>query len=215
MPKRNIDAFLFDLDGTLIDSSKDLAISANFTRDHYGKEPLSQDTIIGYVGDGLGLLIQRLFPEFSPSELQEAKSIFQQHYRVHCLDYTRPYPGVLETLEYFSHKIKAVISNKPQSASKQILEALGMAKHFSLILGGDSLSACKPDPMPVLYILKEFSLSPQKTIIIGDGVPDIKAGKNAGILTCAVSYGMRDAQVLKKFEPDFMIDNFSQLQDFL
>lgn len=208
-----MDGFIFDLDGTLLDSSKDLTISANFLLAHYGKETLSQDTVISYVGDGLGLLIQRLLPDFSPIQIQEARAIFQSHYRLHWVDYTRPYPGVLETLEYFREKVKVVISNKPQEATREILKALGMSKYFSLMLGGDSLPACKPDPMPIFYTLKEFSLLPENTVMIGDGVPDIKAGKSAGIHTCAVTYGMRDASVLKKLEPEFMIDRFCQLQD--
>ena len=209
-----MDAFLFDLDGTLIDSSKDLTTSANFARNHYRKESLTQETVISYVGDGLGVLIQRLFPEFSSSELQEARAIFKEHYRIHCLDYTRPYPGVLETLRYFEKKIKVVVSNKPEDATKQILESLGMTKYFALILGGDSLRVCKPDPETVFYVLRKFSLLPEKTIIVGDGITDIQAGKNAGIHTCAVTYGMRDIKILQPWKPDIIIDRFSQLQKY-
>ncbi len=208
-----IKGLIFDLDGTLVDSSQDLIATANATRLHFGHSELNPSLIISYVGDGLTVLIRRLFPDCNNIQLQEALEFFRNHYKIHCTDYTQPYPGVVKTLQYFHQKTKAVVTNKYYDLSCLVLQKLDLISHFSLVLGGNSLPKMKPDPMPILEVISKFSLPPQSTIIIGDSSNDIDSGKSAGILTCAVSYGFKTKEELESYHPDFLIDHFSELEN--
>ena len=210
--KQKIELMLFDLDGTLVDSEIDIVNSANYLRKFSGYEELDSKTILCYVGDGLPFLIERLLPDFTKDQLQESIKIFQEHYHQHCVDHTKAYPGVVETLEYFHFLPKVVISNKPRHACGLILQNLDLTKHFTKILGGDSMSKKKPDPMPLLAVLNELDISASQTVMVGDGTVDIEAGKNAGTMTCAVTYGMRSQQQLAPLKPSHMINHFSKLQ---
>ena len=210
--KQKIDLLLFDLDGTLVDSKIDIVNSANYLRRISGYKELDTHTIIGYVGDGLPLLIERLLPDFTKDQLSQSIKIFQEYYHQHCMEHTKAYPGVLETLEFFHFLPKVVVSNKPYYPCCLILEELELTKHFVKILGGDSMSKKKPDPMPLLAALKELGVAGSQAVMVGDGTVDIKAGKNAGTLTCAVTYGMRSRQELAPLKPDHIIDHFSKLQ---
>jgi phosphoglycolate phosphatase len=105
----------------------------------------------------------------------------------------------------------AVASNKPEEFTRKILKGLGVESSFQMILGGDSLSVMKPDPEPILHILRTLRVAPAKSLMIGDSPGDIEAGRAAGSLTCAVSYGYRTKAVLQGAKPDFMIDDIREL----
>ncbi len=209
--KHHIVGFIFDLDGTLIDSSQDLAIAANVMRCAFHLAPLAHSTIMSYVGDGLPMLVKRLLPESSESQLKQGIEIFREYYAVHCTDYTKPYPGVMDTLHYFRHKSNTVVTNKMYSLSFEILQRLGLAHYFAAILGGDSTQRCKPDPMPINELVHRFGWNRAEVVMVGDSSNDMAAGKQAGVLTCAVKYGLRPVDELIAYHPDFMIDQFSDL----
>ena len=211
--KITLQGLLFDLDGTLIDSARDLTMSANVVRRHFQLDKLSQQQVISYLGDGLAPLIARLLPNHSCQELATAATLFSDHYRRHDTDYTRPYPGVIDTLHWFAGKSKAVITNKPYAAARRILQTLELSDYFSIVLGGDSTPEKKPHPLPLQQVLTHLHLEAGTTVMVGDSDIDIKAGKSAGVLTCAVSYGMRSRQLLAQSDPDFLIDDFRQLQE--
>ncbi len=210
MPR--VDLIIFDLDGTLVDTCHDLANSVNFALNALDLPPLELQEVISHVGDGLKKLMDRSLPKDRLGEMDEAIDIFRSHYREHLLDFSVFYPKVENVLNYFRGKKMAVVSNKPEEFTRLILKGLRRADLFEIILGGDSLPVMKPDPGPILHILKQLSVSPEKTAIVGDGTTDIEAGKAANVWTCAVTYGLKKKEVLLKMKPDFMIEDIVELK---
>ena len=185
---------IFDLDGTLIDSSKDLALSMNAARGHVGMEPIDPSLIFSYVGNGAAVLVRRALGPDVPEELvQEALVFFLKFYRVHALEHTRLYPDVRELIEQLTqadHKL-AVLTNKPARISFDIMGALGLAGHFVSVLGGDSLPAKKPDPLGITTLLAETGFSAAGTLMVGDSGVDIQTARNAGVRSCGVLWGFQ------------------------
>ena len=141
--------FVFDLDGTLIDSKLDLALAVNAVRANAGMTPLAHETVYSYVGNGAPVLIRRsLGTEASSNLVEEGLQFFYTYYREHMLDNTGLYPGVRDTLNKLLEQGKqmAVLTNKPVRFSEGIIERLGLAGHFRRIYGGNSFESKKPDP---------------------------------------------------------------------
>lgn len=210
-----IKLLIFDLDGTLADTSKDITDAVNYAVKPFGVESLSVSEIKAMVGSGITKLIESLIPPRSlrgdnkEAAKEEAVKRFLEYYSTHLLDYTKPYPQVKETLSKIEAYKKAVISNKREVLSKKVLKGLGLLKFFDIVLGSDSVSERKPSPVPIFELLKRFGVSKDEAVIIGDSNYDIEAGKAAGIKTIAVTYGYRDREVLK--EADFIIENFGEI----
>jgi phosphoglycolate phosphatase len=209
-------AIIFDLDGTLIDSVPDLTRAVNVALTGIGRPPKQANEIAGYVGNGVRVLLERSFGEGTPEEtLGKAQKLFEKHYEAHCLDHTRIYPGVKETLAHLASKPKAVVTNKPEGFTRKILEGLGLAGEFKIVLGGDSTPIRKPRPEPLWEAARRLGARPEDTLVVGDSPIDVKAGKAAGMMTCAVSYGLARREILESEKPDRVIDRFSQLKDII
>ena len=186
----SVRALIFDLDGTLIDSQRDLIRSVNAMLREMGREELHEDTISGYIGHGAPQLIGRALGDGSPEEdRQHALKFFLGYYEDHKMDTTCAYPGVPEALEELSTYPMAILTNKPVRISRRILDALGLAKYFSAVYGGNSFETKKPDPLGAQTILREFCAIPTEAILIGDSEVDIQTARNAGTLAAAVNYG--------------------------
>jgi phosphoglycolate phosphatase len=185
-------ALIFDLDGTLIDSQRDLIHSVNAMLLEMGREKLNEQTISGYIGHGAPLLVSRaLGAHAKQEELRRALQFFLAYYEEHKLDTTCAYPGVPETMAELSRKQlpMAVLTNKPVRISVRILEALGLANYFRAIYGGNSFKTKKPDPFGANRILNEFGAVPGETIVVGDSDVDVQTARNAGTMAAAVNYG--------------------------
>jgi phosphoglycolate phosphatase len=208
----SVDALLFDLDGTLIDSKRDLANAVRHLQKSY-RLPLSSEKQVGtFIGDGVDKLVQRALPTLSRSQGTEAIAAFKDYYRAHCLDHTRVYPGVLAALRHFRNKKMAVVTNKPVRISSRILDALGLSDFFDVLIGGDSLKRKKPDPEPVISALKTLGANISKrAVMVGDGANDILAGRAAGICTCAIRSNIGDPKKLLISRPDVIITRMSDL----
>lgn len=205
----SITLIIFDLDGTLVNSSVDLTNSLNYAIEPYGLERLTVGKTISLVGEGITRLIEKLVGE-RPADIREVVlERFLAHYSEHLTDHTVPYPGVRETLGLLGEYRKAVISNKREDLSRRLLDNLGLAGYFELIWGSDSVPEKKPSPLPVLEMLRKFSCSPAEGVIVGDSTYDIEAGRAAGVRTVAVSYGYRDRALLKN--ADCIIDHMRDL----
>jgi len=209
---KKIDLLIFDLDGTLVDTHRDLANSVNFALNALDLPPLETEEVMSYVGDGLKKLMDRSLPKDRLEKIEEVIDIFRSHYREHLLDFSVFYPNVENVLNHFQDKKMAVVSNKPEEFTRLILEGLQVTDFFEIILGGDFLPVMKPKPGPILHILNQLSVSPGKAAIVGDGTTDMEAGKAANVLTCAVTYGLKKKEVLLKTKPDFMIDDIVELK---
>jgi phosphoglycolate phosphatase len=202
---------IFDLDGTLIDSKLDLALSVNAMREQLGLGALPHDVIATYVGQGVEKLVQRSLDEGATEEsLAKSLAFFREYYRQHMLDNTEPYPGVREALEELRGRSMAVLSNKPVKHSREILSGLGLAHYFSAVYGGNSFAQKKPDPAGALALMRENNASPEETLMIGDSETDVLTGRNAGVRTCGVTYGF-GAPTLQNAPPDWTINDLREL----
>lgn len=206
---------VFDLDGTLVDSKQDLAVSINAMRTEMGLEVLPLGQIASYVGNGVSLLVKRSLGTLATSEnVERGLEFFLTFYREHMLDHTVPYPGVAEALEKLSGHKMAVLTNKPANFSREMLTQLGFAPYFAYIYGGNSFPQKKPDPMGLNKLMADLGTSARETLMVGDSDTDILTGRNAGIWTCAVTYGF-GAHTLDKVPPDLLIDDMRELPALL
>ncbi|HXY25319.1 MAG TPA: HAD-IA family hydrolase [Candidatus Acidoferrum sp.] len=183
-------ALIFDLDGTLIDSKRDLIRSVNAMLVEMGREELHEDTISGYIGHGAPQLVARALGNGAMEEDRErALRFFLAYYEDHKMDSTTAYPGVAEALQELRGLSMAVLTNKPVRVSVRILEALGLAKYFRVVYGGNSFETKKPDPQGARKILAEFGAEPAEAMLVGDSEVDVQTARNAGTLAVAVNYG--------------------------
>src|SRR5258708_31094502 len=171
MPNANfstVRAFLFDLDGTLIDSKLDLVNSVNFMLQEMQRDVLPLTTIASYIGHGAPKLVADVLgPDAAEADRKHGREIFLAHYSEHNLDATRAYPGVIEGLEALQDRPMAVLTNKPKKMSVEILQALGLLKYFHAVYGGDSFEKKKPHPPRSPVILKKLRAQPQEDAQVG------------------------------------------------
>ncbi len=208
---RNIRLFIFDLDGTLIDSETDLALSVNAMLRRMGREPLSRQLIASYVGQGVTVLVRRaLGPAAPEAQVDESAAFFLEYYRNHMLDNTVLYPGVRDVLEGLEPHDLAVLTNKPVNFSRQILAGLQVDRFFSFVYGGNSFEQKKPDPAGVLRLMEETGAPADETLMIGDSATDIETGRNAGVRTCGVTYGI-GSPTLASLDPDLLLGDLREL----
>jgi 2-phosphoglycolate phosphatase len=210
-----IDLVMFDLDGTLADTGRDLADAVNYTRARFELPSLPDAMILTHVGRGVEHMLYQTLPETAPGRFDAVLKIFVERYGDHLLDATALYPGVHKTLESLRPKRRAVVSNKLERFTVAVLRGLGVEDCFDLILGGDSVSRKKPDPEPLRYVLTQLAVPAERAVIVGDGYVDIEAGKCAGVFTCGVTYGMGRKQDLLAAGPSFMIDRIVDLTRFI
>jgi len=211
--------FLFDLDGTLIDSKEDIASAVNSVLERLGYPHLPVSRVVEFVGHGVRKLLERTLREIHDREpeedlLERGVELFREAYPKRMLDQTRLYPGVEEALRLLSWANMAVVSNKPERYSRPILEALGVAGRFRAILGEESTHAYKPDPAPLRYAMGLCDAKPRETVMVGDSEADILAGKAAGATTCAVTGGFHTREELESYGPDLVIDRLPELNGY-
>lgn len=203
---------IFDLDGTLVDTLEDITASVNYTLGKLGRPPIPVDAVREYVGDGLTALLSRALgghEEF----LSDAAGIYTVHHSRNLVVRSRLYPGVRETLERFRSIPLAVISNKTGEFIGPLLEGLGVAGYFRTVLGADAGLPLKPAPDSLLHIMKDLGVPKERTVMVGDGTTDMKAGRAAGVLTCAATWGFRSEAKLREAGADLVIHAMPELVD--
>lgn len=208
-------ALVFDLDGTLIDSKIDLALSVNATLEHMGRAPLEPERIYGYVGHGAPMLVRRaLGIDATDAEVEKGHAYFLDYYRAHMLDNTVTYPGVRDGLVLLKNHPMAVLTNKPVRFSRGILDGLGIGHYFRYVYGGNSFRTKKPDPEGMNHLLRDFGVAPREAMIVGDSEVDVRTAQNAGSWSCGVTYGL-GAEGLLLYPPDLMLDSLVELAPHL
>ena len=204
---------IFDLDGTLIDSSGDLVASLNTTLSHLGRRSLDAATVISYVGNGARVLVQRaLGPEASEAESAAALDFFLRHYGAHPVVHTRLYPGLRTALEDASaarHTL-AVLTNKPHELSLEILDRLEIAVYFRQVVGGGLLPANKPQPVGIRHLMNLTGYGESETVMIGDSAVDVQTARNAGVKAWGVKWGFQPAGFLEHV-PDRLLASAEEL----
>ena len=189
---------VFDLDGTLIDSRRDLADSANEMLAAYGAPPLSDDHIASMVGCGAPTLVKRVLAAGGvTASVEQALPRFLAVYDTRLTHHTRPYDGIRDLLDDLrsSNTGLAVLTNKPLQQSVRILDAFGLAKYFQWVVGGDGPLPRKPAPDGLRFLMTQASAAPRETVLIGDSTIDLQTSRNAGVRICLACYGFGFADV--------------------
>lgn len=210
---------IFDLDGTLINSVKDLAAAVNYALQKRGYPTHEEEKFYHFVGDGVKKLIERALPgEYSSNEekISEVKKDFDEYYGSHYFVYTKIYdniPDVLLKLKARGYKL-CVLSNKPHEFCTTIVTEF-FPGVFDLILGGSDKFPKKPAPAAVYYIIEKFKADKADCAIIGDSDVDIITGKNSGIKTVGAAWGFRGEKELKAAGADYIVPSAEDITDIL
>jgi len=211
---------LFDLDGTLIDSVPDLALSLNLTLEKLGMQTYEENTIRSWVGNGAATIVKRalsgsveISEDINEDLFNKALEIFLDFYKDNLTTSTRLYPNVKHTLQSLKQKgyILTIVTNKPYAFIEPILQDLKIGNLFSYCIGADSLDEKKPSAKPLFHVCAKFNKSIEKSIMIGDSKNDILAASNASMDSIAVTYGYNYDENIVKYNPNVVFDNFSSL----
>lgn len=207
-----ITAVLYDLDGTLINSQRDIALAFQHALRQVSDGPLPDENAIGrHIGKPLVEMAQALGYVLTPDQATTFLDAYRPYYATHGTRHTRPYPGVLETLRTLAAYPCGIVTTKLQSQAETILQQLDMTAFFQHIQGNIPGLRLKPAPDAVLRALDALQCVPEQTLMVGDTTADILAGKAAGVQTCAVTYGFGNVEALRACEPTYVIDTFAAL----
>lgn len=213
--QRPAGAFIFDLDGTLVDSRQDIAAATNVARASLGLPALPESELRAYVGDGVMLLLRRALGHVGQGgrllaaddpRLPAAHAAYVDHYGRHLLDHTRPYDGVPEMLSRLPDVPLLVATNKPGAFSVAILEGLGLRARFGRVVGGDQTPARKPDPAHLRVCLEGLAVAPADVVVVGDSPNDILAARALGAVAVGCTWGLVPAEELRALRPDHLIE---------
>lgn len=188
---RPIRLVAFDLDGTLVDSHRDIADATNAVIADLGGTPLEMSVVTSFVGDGAALLIRRAMSRAGLDvDVRHALARFLVHYDARLLATTQPYPGMLDVLNALRPTRRlAVLTNKPQQPTVRLLEGLGLMPFFDDVIGGDTSHGRKPDPAGLHAIIANAGATPAETLLVGDSPVDRATARNAGTAICLARYG--------------------------
>lgn len=223
MPLRPFKLWVFDLDGTLIDSRYDLVSAVNATLAHLKLPALPEDVIVSYIGDGAEDLIRRSLesagmpsPEIR-AVFGETMRWFLEYYGDHCLDRTVPYPGALELLDALAERglPMAVLTNKPDKPALKILAHLGILKRFTHVVPGDGPLGKKPDPAGLAYILGAVNVLPSDAVLVGDSLQDLQTARAAGTSFVAFLGGLGDAGAITAATPEVTVKTLPEITALL
>lgn len=210
---RTYDVIVFDLDGVIIDSARDLVAAARYSLHQVGSSDRDFPLVRSYIGGGARNLLLRCLDENKRDRIDEVLNIFKAYYEANCTVQTTLYPGVSDVLAFYAGKKRLALATfKIRPATLKILSQLDVLKYFDVVVTADDVQQPKPDPECINHILKTLHSSPDDAILIGDTPTDVRTGKNAGISTCAVLYGIGTRKELNACEPDFIVENILDLK---
>lgn len=215
----------FDLDGTLVNSLPDLALSVNSALAEFNLPQAPEELVLTWIGNGAPVLIARALDwakkqtgkVLTEEEIKQVTERFNFYYGENLCNVSRLYPNVKETLETLKEKgyILAVVTNKPTKHVQPVLAAFGIDHLFSEMLGGQSLPAIKPHPAPFYYLCGKFGFEPRQVLFVGDSKNDIIAGHAAGCAVVGLTYGYNYNIPIRESNPDWVFDDFAQLLSIL
>jgi 2-phosphoglycolate phosphatase len=213
--KRNTGLVVFDLDGTLVDSRRDIACSINAALRTVAGVSVPEEAVFPLIGRALDEMFALLLPRDAAGSVDEACAAYRAHYLDHCAVHTTVFPGVTGCLEALRGIRRAVATNKSTAQAVRAVRELGLAGHFDLVLGCDGIPR-KPHPAVIERILEALGIDPGEACMVGDTVYDIEAGKAARLAaTCAVTYGYGDRAALVAASPDLLLDDLGALPRLL
>jgi phosphoglycolate phosphatase len=206
-------ALVFDLDGTLIDSRRDITTAINRMRAELGLPAIPLADVVTMVGEGARLLVERaLGPGFTPDQVDQALVRYLGSYGEVCLDETVTYPGIVEMLEALAPRYPlALLSNKGEAFSRRILDGLGLTRFFAEIVGGDSLPTRKPDPAGLHLLAERLGVPLERLLLVGDTWIDAETAHNAGCAFALVEWGFPRPPKLGEVKADLRVARAGEL----
>lgn len=206
-------ALVFDLDGTLIDSRRDLTTAINRMRAELGLPAIELEAVVTMVGEGSRLLVERaLGPGFTSEQVDRALARYLGFYWDVCLEQTRPYPGIGEMLVRLGERYPlALLSNKGEALSRRVLDGLRLTPFFREILGGDSLPTRKPDPTGLRVLAERLGLPVERLMLVGDTWIDAETAHNAGSAFALVEWGFPRPPKLEDVKADLKVARAEEL----
>ncbi len=217
MHTSKIKAVIFDFDGVVADTGRDIVASVRATQEQYGQPLLGHDVIMSFVGHGAKYLIDNTLSALPEDRLAEALSWYKAYYEAHPCDRTCLYDGFKEMAAGLSENGvgMCIVTNKPEVVTKLIVAKLGVEGYFTRIVGPESVKCMKPDPEGLLVCLDAMGVSAEDAVMVGDSYTDIQAGKAAGMHTCAVMYGYGDKDKLKAQNASFSVNSCREMYDII
>jgi len=210
-------AVMFDLDGTLLDSAPDIACAANRMLAELGLPQRDPAMIATFVGKGIAKLVQRSLAGCidgvaDAGLVERALPLFERFYEEESGRRTRTYPGVVEGLTMLagSELPLACVTNKSERFTHALLAATDIARFFRLVVGGDTLSRRKPDPLPFLHACEHFGVAAREALVVGDSYNDVEGARAAGCPVVCVSYGYREGMPVDSLQSDAIVDSLEE-----
>ena len=218
----DISAVAFDLDGTLADTLPDLYASANLTMRDLGMYEVDRETVRDYIGQGIDRLVKRLLtgkPDGEPDAdlFSRAGKIFRAHYRRLLANESELFPGTEQTLRDLKsrHLGLACVTNKTEAFTLPLLDQLGVLGLFDHVICGDTLERKKPDPLPLTHCARQFGISPQRLLMVGDSQTDVLCARAAGCPVVCVPFGYRSGMELHELDCDAIVPAVSSVIELI
>lgn len=209
---------IFDLDGTLVDSSPDIVVAINKMLAAIQQTAYPEEQVKQWMGNGAQMLIKRaltgqLEPDNEPENLAQAMALFSDFYSAQVCVHSQLYAGVKEGLEQFkAAKVNlACVTNKPERFTLPLLAEIGIKNYFQFIASGETFAEMKPEPLPLLETAKIFAIEAKQALMVGDSVNDIQAGKRAGFKTALVPYGYLGKYTVDELNADYTVESIARL----
>jgi len=205
--------YIFDLDGTIADTFRDLLEALNHAVGRVGGRPLTMEEARRFIGRGAANLVNQSCEAAGcpPGSGETALGLFRAAYQARCTVHTRAYPGVRETIAALGPARAAVLTNKPRAMSLKILRDLDILSHVSVVVGGDSLPVHKPDPSTLRFVSRLWGVPLEQCVMVGDSLVDVEVARRAGIPCVAVDWSSTIADELRAAGADRVISHPSEL----
>jgi HAD superfamily hydrolase (TIGR01509 family) len=201
--------YIFDLDGTLLDSAQDICGAVQQVLDPLLPEPVPFDNLKSYIGRHLIELFGDLFPHYSPEQIDALVQQYRAYYHARGHEMTQRFPGLFETLENLEGR-KGIATTKGTASTLLVLEKFGIRKYFDHVQGTDGFP-CKPAPDVILKVVEALGARPEDCLMVGDSAADMEAGRRAGVKTCAIRHGYGNHQEMALYKPDYWISALTDL----
>jgi len=224
LPSAQDGAFIFDLDGTLVDSVPDITRAINLALKALKRPTCEEGDVRHWIGNGAKALVRRAVSSgFRPTIdvpqrlLEETHTQFLKYYSDTLCESSTLYPGVKETLaelKSIGYPL-AIATNKPARFIAPICETLEINTFFSICVGGDSLPEKKPSPLPLAHLCHQLNKQAHHCIMVGDSKNDILAAKAAGMRSIGLTYGYNYGESISQYRPDWVFDDFSEITSLL
>lgn len=213
--QKKINTLIFDLDGVITDSFMDVADAVNGALEVLGIAPRPYEYIRKHFNNGDRNIIAKALSADNEHFLEQGMSLYLDIYAQSGFPKTKLFPRVREVLEYYQSKNLVVLTNKVEKIARLHLEKLGIASSFKIIAGAESVPLLKPEPDGILWMIEKLGAVQEETVMIGDSLADVQAGKAAGVLTCALSSGYTEEEILRQACPDLLLDSLWKLVEVL